>query len=946
MRKPSRRRFLLGSAVTITAVSGCVSTDDDSEPQPSDDSPADDEPESTDTDPEEPEVPDDIAAMYEHLPAESAVEMEYQLFMFADLDEFESRKELGVEGDIIDAFDDIEFEEANYLTLIRSSGYGSVIGALSGDFDRPEPGTEVGSEGDWRLAEGDQYAFASDDGIAVFAADQSGPQSDTAEVAVDADVESLGASADGVPEAFGRLEDSGFVVFTPDVDGTIFSGISPEKLRAMAAGFETYPGQQDGTVENEYLLYPANGATIDDDDVSDLLPVIEQGEVLETEIERDDAVYVEAVVEQPLRRDPDAAPDAEIRSSFDPDEGTVEIEHRAGDTIDADELELWIDGERAARQPADRHDEFAAGNTIETDAEPLTAVALRWVDEEESVQYVYVQLIVGEDDFTASYDYDATAVEVTYRGDREADPTKLAVRRERSDGTRPTKQVDTSQETLTAGDTIIIEDVELEESIALRPDIPNEPRGAYWTVLHFRASPPRVHFRQREEGVTVTYHGDHDLQASQIRLLVDDEPTATQFEDAYETLGGRDSVTLESVQTGSEVVAEWVEPDEPIEVGSLLVTPQSHLESSYAADGTVSIKHAQGEAIDADNLELRVEGEAADEQFVDDHDTFAEGDTFSTVVEPFVVVSVEWVGAEKSTDSTEDDTGEDSASDGVERSIRAGSQTQLVQFVTGQEFIDVGYDPDAGEVELVYVGEPQADPDRLVVQRRGDAAPGGETTIFSERYDTLTQGDSVVLDDVATDERMQVVLSNDAAAHRAIVHFTAEPRYSFRFDERDGEVVMTYYGETDRDADQFRVLADGELTDIQPDDEYDTVSMEDELELGEFASGAELVVEWTVPDEPVEVDDHVVLPDAAFAADYDPEAGTVTVTHTGGDAIDATDLGIAVQPVTDGLVDWVGADTVTEGDATMIAAPEQPRAVYVVYREGGVLEEIEFSGEP
>jgi len=917
VQNPSRRHFLSGSVVTIAALGGCVSD------QNVDDSP-NSEPKPATIEAEE-DVPDGLAAALAAVPAESAVDVEYRSIALSQPDDADASEDFGPQlVGVTDSIDGVDPENVDRILLVRSSDYENTFGVATGSFDSPEPGTEIDAGDEWRIAEGETLAFASTDDLIAFAsATADEPPVDRVRTAADAargDVDAIVESDDRLPETFARLSDSTFVTYLPTVEGPIFPVIGQDRLAAVAAGFEAYPSQQTGTVENAYLLYPADGASIDDDELESILRELDPGTVTETDVERGDAIYVETVSELPPERDREAAPDATIRAAVDAGEGRVEYEHRRGESVDAAELELWHDGERADSQPADEYDEFGVGDTLALETDPLAATALRWYDEDEDVQYVYARGVVGEDQFETEFDHDAGTVEIAYRGDRAADPEKLQLVHRSADGTATTEQFADAYDTLTAGDAVTVEGVEIDDAVTLRLDVPAGPSGGRPTLLYFNASPPRLHLYRREDRLVADYYGDQSRPADEFRVLVDGDAADTQLADVTETLDRGETVDLGEVPTGSEVVVEWTVPDEPVEVARHTVTPHARVATTYDADaGTVTVEHEDGEAIPAESLTLRVDGDPASVQPVDEYDSFAPGDALTIDADPFSFVELVW------------NAGRDSAD-------------VLGRTLTADESIEGAYDADDETLELVYVGRQEADPDRLVV-RRGDGYPNGDDgdRPFAEKYDSLSDGDSVTLEDVGVDEHVRVVLPKETEHRWPVFRFTTEPQSAFSFERRDGEVVATYHQQVEREADGFRVLADGDATDVQPADSHDTLEQDDEIELGEFEAGTELVVQWTLPDEPVDVRTHVVAPDATFEADYDADAGTVTIEHAGGDEIDADRLSVYAGEGSNGSLDW-GDDTVTEGDTTTVEASGDVRVVRLVYREHHVIAAIPVDG--
>jgi len=355
--------------------------------------------------------------------------------------------------------------------------------------------------------------------------------------------------------------------------------------------------------------------------------------------------------------------------------------------------------------------------------------------------------------------------------------------------------------------------------------------------------------------------------------------------------------------------------DEPVTVEESVVEPMLHLDIQYDdEDGTVTVKHADGEEVKADALELLVGDEPSDMQPSDEYDTFGKGDTLTVSAEPFTRVAVNWI---------HDDT-----------------EVSLRSTVTGEGLFEASYDIDAETVELAYTGQQPADPEQIGVDLYGMGADTEVKTQFADEYDTLNNGDSVTIEDVGPEATVQVVLIGDDHHKRGIFWYRPKPYRAFGFENRDGTLVAKYGAENARDADQFRILVDGSEFETQPSDEYDTLEQGDELELGSFEPGTNVVIQWPAGNDPTELQRHVVVPDVEFDATYDEDGEVVRVEYGGGDEIKAQDIGLYIPGATEDLVSWEGEGTLSEGDSMTIESKERPSRVIVVYREERTLAEI------
>ena len=908
MKRPSRRGFLAGSAVTAVGFAGITGGSYAQQL------------ESLDID-----VPDGASNALALVPSQSTADADFRMVLLADVTEVDDEDEYGYEvRDVLRSFDDLEVGDVSHVAAGHSMDPYGRLGVAAGSFDRPTPGEETDEEDDWRLAEANDRAYATADDRAAVAHGEEAAALTNATVDVAAgDAEPFLAGREDAATAFELLADQPLVYFAESVEEMGFPGIDSDTLEAFAAGFAGDPNLVEETAENRYVLFPADGSELDDETVEEIVTELETGIVVEMDVDReDDLVHATVVAEAPPERDREAAPDAQIVAEVDHDEEVVVFRHRGGEAIDTDDLELWHDGNLSDDGPADAFDVFEEGDELTVATDPLATVTLRWFDEEANAFYTYDSYLVGRDSFEVDHEFDAERLALEYVGDREADPSKLILQSYSGVDVGSLDGFADQYDTLTAGDAITVDGVGVDDRVSLQLDVPNKPRRSPTQLVSHRVRPPRLLLRRyRERGVVAQYHDEHERDAAAFRLLVNDQEAETQFEDLTDNLNPGDEVELGDYDIGTTLTVEWTEPDEPMEIGDLIVRPNVRVDMEYDADdGAVTIGHNEGDAVDVGDLELRVGGDMTDVQPADEYDRFEPGDELTVEAEPFVEVTLAW--------SVED----------------ADREYTLGRTVTAADRFEAAYDADSAEVELAYTGEQQADPERLGVVRRVPESTGVHEPqpLFAEEHDTLTTGDTVVLGDVDVDERINVVLNDDEGRYRHhIFNFTPKPRFAFSFESREGEIVAVYRDEVARSADAFRVLADGDATDVQPADEYDELEGGDEIDLGTFETGTELVVEWTVPDDSVEVSDHVIAPNAAFDVAFD-EDGVLTVTHEGGDELAAADVQLYAQPARADPVVWDDDGTIEKGDSRTVELDDDPKFVFVVFRDREILYEEQF----
>ncbi|AUX10825.1 hypothetical protein AArcSl_3219 [Halalkaliarchaeum desulfuricum] len=905
MPSNTRRGFLGGSALTLTALAGLL--------EPHRTVPFDVDESSPESDPTD---------LLEPLPSADVVDAEYRTVVVqtvdvdaddaADVDASDLPHETRV---AIDALD-VSPGKLTHLVSVFPGSYRRRLGVAAGEFDTlvDDPDEEVN---DWAVADADDVAIAAVEGHAAFAGGET--TDDRLEAAVAMARAATGEAdrfledndeAETTIDAFG---DYGTILFVPDPGGTGYPLTASGRLRALGGGFEAHPFDLEGTAEHEYLLFPVDGVDLEEEAIRRIIGDVDPGHVVESDITRPGgAVRVNAVVEAPPERDRDAAPDARVRTSFDRESTTLTFEHADGDAVPATELELWVDGERVDEQPEDELDAFEAGDTLSVTTGPVGTAVLRWFDEERNVQYVYASETVDREAFELEHDFEDRLVEISYVGVQDADPAKLAVTHRSDDGIRRIDEpFADAGEQIAAGDTFAVEDVGVEERVTLEVDVPSVPGVHRRPLGRLRVSPPRIHLHNHpEEGMIARYRDELERDAEEFRLLVDGEPADVQFADEVDTLARGEMVPLGEFPVGSHLTVEWHEPDDTVVVADTVVTPRVRASMEYDEnEGTVRIEHSDGEAIPADDLELRIDMEPADIQPADEFEEFSSGDAFTVEVPAMARVELVWIHPE--------------------REHRLGGTT------TARDAIEATYDPESERMTLTYRGAQPVDPERIHVRHRGPSARGTDSeTVFAEEYEELTSDDAVDID-AEIGDRITVsvrVESEKATTMRTVAHFATEPRRGFTFREADGEVTAVYTDRVVRDADEFRLLVDGNPADVQPDDVHDELEREATIELGTFPGGTTLSAEWTAPDKSREVGEHVIAPEVSFEAEYDSESEEITVIHTGGDPIDAGYLSVVAPPGIPQPIPWdraSDADQVAEGDEATFeveASEEDPRS--------------------
>ena len=957
MVRPSRRRFLGGSALTLAALTGVLAPETDAR--------VTDRPRDLDVDISAP-----FADAFLPVPAGDALSTTYAM-VIAERVDADTEDDLSYRARPVSERLDIDVDELAATVTITPSERGIQLVTAAGGFDRPDRGetiavgegdgesnddvpAEVETTGDlpagWRLTETGETAFVTGDGVAAVATGSGyspsprgrsdSSEDDMSERRLEAARVAGRAAADEVDRfaetslgtaALPRLGGFDTVLLAPDAaDGPSPLSV-PDDVDAFAAGFETDPNDLrdiDGTAENAYVIRPAGDTDdLDDETVERLVRTIDPAVPVETDITRTDGVVlVDAVVEAPPELDREASPDARVRSQFDRATGTVTFEHVEGEAVPTDELEVWHDGEEVSDTVLDGR-AFTAGDAITVETGLIATVTLRWFDQDANVYDTYASEQVDREAFAVDYDMSAETVELTYEAERSADASNLRLVHHGGDGIQ-TVGDEFTDGTLEPDDTVTVTDVSIGDSVQLEFDVEQPSRGGL--LVHYRARSPHVWIHSRaENGTTVRYGEEESRPADAFVTLLDGEPTDTQFADEYDTLSGDEELVLGELPLGRTVAVEWREPDEPVVIAEHEVVPSTRASIEYDPDaGEITVQHRGGRVLPASALELQAGRTPTDVQPADELDEFGPDDSFTAPVPPLSRVRLVWTGGD--------------------REHHLGGTT------TARDAVAATYDVDSEAMTIEYVGQQTAAPERLrvSVNSAGDlrGREDDQESAFAAEHDELTTGDTITVDDVTLDDTVVVSVHTEfenGSATSSVGHFSAAPRRGFVVDDggrgSDGsETTLRYVGEVRRNADAFQVLIDGEPAPTQPVDETDQLAGGETLSLGELSTGTTITVEWTAGDETRAVTEHVIPPQATFEVVSEPaedgDGGVVTFTHAGGDALDADQVDVVVEPATDGLRSWDSdAGEVTAGDETSVTIDSEPGMAIVVFNESEVL---------
>ncbi|WP_234699195.1 hypothetical protein [Halorubrum sp. LN27] len=296
-------------------------------------------------------------------------------------------------------------------------------------------------------------------------------------------------------------------------------------------------------------------------------------------------------------------------------------------------------------------------------------------------------------------------------------------------------------------------------------------------------------------------------------------------------------------------------------------SPDAGVRSQFdRAAGTVTFEHIEGEAVPAAELEVWHDGEEVSDTLLDG-DEFTTGDEITVETGQIATVTLRWFDSD------------------------ANAYDTYARERVDREAFTVDYDMAAETLDLAYEADRSADASSLRLVHRSE---GSVQSVGGEFTDgTLDPGDTVTVEDVSIGDSVQLEFDVEqprGVGGGSLVHYRARPpRVWIRSRAEEGTTVR-YDGEQSRPADAFVTLVDGEPADAQFADEYDTLSGDEELGLGELPLGSTVAVEWREPDEPVVVAEEEVVPNTRASIEYDPDAGEVTVQHRSGRTLPASEL--------------------------------------------------------
>lgn len=369
-----------------------------------------------------------------------------------------------------------------------------------------------------------------------------------------------------------------------------------------------------------------------------------------------------------------------------------------------------------------------------------------------------------------------------------------------------------------------------------------------------------------------------------------------------------DSEEIEYRQDGRQLIAEFTRELPPYRLPDDAPDVRFTLEE----EGSVLVQNGS-EPVSPANLDLRVDGESVDPPWGTREEPIEPDERFDVDFEPFSFVAVYWLDPER---------------EGVEQPLGR-------EIVGGDDAFEGEYDEAADELTVTYTGEPTVEADRFeVIESSGLAAGSGDETPLAEFVgETLTTGDSFVVSEIGYGGSIRISVSvekDSLGTGQQVFFFRASPPGEFEFEFSDGQLTVTYRGES-RSADKYVLSREDEQTETQFADQYDELTDGDSIQLA-AELGEQIRVEWAGSEEPVLMRWETVTPDVEFTFEYDAEASELKITHDGEEPVAADKLGIRIFPEVEFNSSWAEEyETVSEGDSLVVDLDEKPDSVSVTF---------------
>lgn len=505
--------------------------------------------------------------------------------------------------------------------------------------------------------------------------------------------------------------------------------------------------------------------------------------------------------------------------------------------------------------------------------------------------------------FEIEYDEDSGTATLTHESGEAADPETVTVLVEGE-----AADVDWGGEQITAGDSVQF-DAEPLSYVAVEWTDP-EDDGIY-DVLADHVLGARNAFDSRYDAeadqAIFTYIGERPARTDHLRVRHRTEQSGSsedvdrqEISERTDSLDPGEEIVIDGVQYGDQVTLsahyEWRNGGGAHSLSYVRARPPGHFDLEEGESERRLVFHGQSPQ-PAENYRISVGGEPAATQFDDEYTTLEANDGVAFDGEAGQEVRVEYVA-------------EDEPVEVFARRLRPMVSFDLRRERTGFELVYTAteeWPADAFEVH-VYAGE--------------DRTRRFET-------ETLTQGDTIALDAPLRWVTVEWT-GGEEPIHIASYHV----RELLQFELVDGssgrELVFTGSGQWP--AEELQVSVGGETVENAFDD--GTVTEGDGVEL-DVSQGSEVVVTWTVTEEPSEVFAETVHPPFDFEFEYDSSEDRLRIVSATATPLDADSLGVFVGGADPHRLPDAWAeqyDTVESGDAITVDVPSSLE-VATVYHE-------------
>lgn len=267
----------------------------------------------------------------------------------------------------------------------------------------------------------------------------------------------------------------------------------------------------------------------------------------------------------------------------------------------------------------------------------------------------------------------------------------------------------------------------------------------------------------------------------------------------------------------------------------------------------------------------------------------------------------------------------------------------------------VDFDPNERTATLRYVEGPPLDAGRITATVHGPDEAGDdeedERQVFSGE---LTIEDTTTLSDLPIEGYVTVEYerSDGEAVRIGGASFGPPGRFDFEYDGRAERMTITYPdpraggghpghpGDRHRldqeplDAEHFDITVDGEPVDRQWADAGDEIEPGASITISDVPVDSEVAVAWVGADgQRHRVAETHTVPDVEIEFGYDAEDESVTITHAGGQSVDAEKLRIRLHADEERTVEWNHDGEVSEGDEITVDDVPEHGYLVVTYRD-------------